>query len=91
MNEDVAVEIALLEEQRKECEFAVRDAEWTVRLLEEQRKECKFTVRNAERVIKQKRKKVREIDSNLKRLKKVKNAEVPYHLRHGDACQDWER
>lgn len=31
MNEDTALEIALLEEQRKECEFTLRDAQWTIR------------------------------------------------------------
>lgn len=31
MNKDDALEIALLEEQRKECEFVVRDAQWTIR------------------------------------------------------------
>jgi hypothetical protein len=51
MNEDVALEVALLEEQRKECEFAVRDAQWTIR---------------------QKMKEIRQIDSKLKRLEKVK-------------------
>lgn len=31
MNDDSALEVALLEEQRKECEFALRDAQWTIR------------------------------------------------------------
>ena len=45
MNEDTALEVALLEEQRKECEFMVRDAEWTIRQKRHEIREIDATLK----------------------------------------------
>lgn len=50
MNEDVALEIALLEEHRKECEFAVRDAEWTLRVRREEIREIDSKLKQLRKV-----------------------------------------